>query len=351
MADQGNRDEDPVVLLGRAPNAAIAGLWASMLEAAGIACSVPGTYLADEWAATQRMTGNVGSDVYVQRSRLEEARAIIAEDPIKPGFAEQAESSVESEEDEPPPAPSPRFPTPADPSVSIPSRRAVVIDALAVCAVTIVPGYLLSLPTVTKGTFLQGERGAIGDALVNIVLAIPVIALVRWLIRKTGEPPANFGWKRFRVRDFASAASILIAAALASGLMGLVLALVEALGSPSPLSHSGRGAPITPPSGWLEAIVMVARLLIVGMAHECAFHGYLMVRLKNLLGSGTQAVLISSLLGTGLSVHDGLTRMLLGFVLGAVFGASYFVVKRLWPLVLARTAFLLLVMFLISTSY
>jgi hypothetical protein len=93
-------NDDTFVLLGRAPNFEMAGVWASLLEAVGILSLVPGTYLLDEWAATQRMTGNVGADVYVPRSRLEDARRAVEHGAPPPDFDEQA-LEAESPETEP----------------------------------------------------------------------------------------------------------------------------------------------------------------------------------------------------------------------------------------------------------
>jgi hypothetical protein len=75
---------DEAVFLERAPSPTVAGLWVSMLEAAGIMAYVPGTYLADDWAISQRVMGNLGADVFVPRSRLAEARSIIAKHPLEP---------------------------------------------------------------------------------------------------------------------------------------------------------------------------------------------------------------------------------------------------------------------------
>jgi hypothetical protein len=72
--------DDAFVLLGHAPSQAIAGLWASMLEEAGIVAYMPGAHLADGWASWQQTIGNIGSDVLVPRSRLEEARRVIQEE-------------------------------------------------------------------------------------------------------------------------------------------------------------------------------------------------------------------------------------------------------------------------------
>lgn len=68
-----------------------------MLEAAGIQAYVPGTYLTDEWAATQRITGNIGADVFVARSRLEEARDVIARS--KPGELESDDDEADAASD------------------------------------------------------------------------------------------------------------------------------------------------------------------------------------------------------------------------------------------------------------
>lgn len=61
-------------LVGRAPNPEIAGLWVSMLEAAGIAAFYPGRFL---WA--RRILGDKHVDVFVPKSRLADAQRLINE--------------------------------------------------------------------------------------------------------------------------------------------------------------------------------------------------------------------------------------------------------------------------------
>jgi hypothetical protein len=73
-------DED-FALLAQAPNISVAALWASMLEAAGFVAHVPGTHLIDEWATWQHISGGLAT-VFVPRTRLDEARAIIAKHPL-----------------------------------------------------------------------------------------------------------------------------------------------------------------------------------------------------------------------------------------------------------------------------
>ena len=74
--------DEEFALLAGAPNTSVAALWASMLEAAGIVAHVPGTHLMDEWATWQHMSGGLATEVFVPKSRLDEARAIIAKHPL-----------------------------------------------------------------------------------------------------------------------------------------------------------------------------------------------------------------------------------------------------------------------------
>lgn len=83
-------DDEEFVLLGRAPSPTMAGVWASLLEAAGILSLIPDTQLADDWAISQRIFRNIAAEVWVPRSRLEEARRVIEHDAPPPDFEQQA---------------------------------------------------------------------------------------------------------------------------------------------------------------------------------------------------------------------------------------------------------------------
>ena len=107
MAKQDDHGDDGPALLGRAPNAAIAGLWVSMLEAAGIPAHVPGAYLADDWAASQRVFGNIGADVFVPRDRIDEARRVIEKQTFAADDPESADDADVTTNDEPKQVPPP----------------------------------------------------------------------------------------------------------------------------------------------------------------------------------------------------------------------------------------------------
>jgi hypothetical protein len=69
--------DDQFVPLRKARNSAIAGLWVSVLEDAGIPTWQPAKFLTDEWAATQSVATGLGSEVCVPRSRLREAEEVL----------------------------------------------------------------------------------------------------------------------------------------------------------------------------------------------------------------------------------------------------------------------------------
>ena len=62
-----------------ADSTAEAQVVAALLRAAGIPLYMDGRLLQDEFAISQAVTGGVGRQIMVPESRLEEARAVIAE--------------------------------------------------------------------------------------------------------------------------------------------------------------------------------------------------------------------------------------------------------------------------------
>lgn len=78
MTNAPNPDEELVELI-KAPVPAIAEMLMSMLQANGIPAHVDGRLLQDEWAMAQKALGQAGVTVEVPASRLDEARAVLAE--------------------------------------------------------------------------------------------------------------------------------------------------------------------------------------------------------------------------------------------------------------------------------
>jgi len=75
----GSREPEEIVVLERAPSTVIAEMIVSALQSAGIPAYVKGKFLQDEWAVSQRVLGLSGVEIQVSRSRLEEAKELLAE--------------------------------------------------------------------------------------------------------------------------------------------------------------------------------------------------------------------------------------------------------------------------------
>jgi hypothetical protein len=74
-------DKDPEALdeVMTADSAGEAQVVAALLRAAGVPLYMDGRLLQDEFAISQAVTGGVGRQIMVPASRLEEARAVIAQ--------------------------------------------------------------------------------------------------------------------------------------------------------------------------------------------------------------------------------------------------------------------------------
>ena len=72
-------DANAPVALEQAPNEFIAELLVGILREAGIPAFTVGENLQDEFAASQRLIGAVGCTVYVPRTEVDRARAVLAE--------------------------------------------------------------------------------------------------------------------------------------------------------------------------------------------------------------------------------------------------------------------------------
>jgi membrane protease YdiL (CAAX protease family) len=335
-------DHGEFVLLGRAPNAAIAGLWKSMLEDAGIPAYVPGTNLSDEWAATQRMIGNVGADVFVPRSRLEQAREVV--DPEGVQEAEEEDDDA-SEDEEPSDADEPRAATleavPGPPSPS--SRRQVIVEVLVVCAVVILPSYLGSIYSlVTYGFPASTGSEASGDYLWDLARVIPLVVFILWVISRSGESPASFGWVRARpLRDLGLAVLLLVVTALVGFVIRSLQSEIPAIDGASEGERFVVGDQkdrSVAPAGAFGWIALVASTSAWALLEELSIRGYLMVRLEKLWASPLKAALTSSLVFAGYHVYQGLLPLIAHFATGLVLAGAFLICRSLWPLVIAHAA-------------
>jgi membrane protease YdiL (CAAX protease family) len=341
-----------MALLARAPNAAIAGLWVSMLEAAGIPAHVPGQYLTDEWAATQRIVGNVGADVFVPRERLEEARRVIERDAAAAASAEESagsgeadgglDESPESEHETRAVAGAPAAEDPGAATTPV-DRRAIWIEIAAVCGILVIPGWV----SIAGGLFERhlrpwGLSWSMSDAFVSLGYFIPEIVLVRWVMWRSGAPASEYGWVRLRpVRDLLLGVAVLLAFVLSSGLFAYLVMPDSDAPATSDADAFLRGVKegTEAPAGPAEWIVFVVFCLVIGLVEELSMRGYLATRLRHLAFSRSGAALVSSAVWSASHLYQGLMPCVLHLFQGLFLAWAFFALKRLWPLVIAHAGF------------
>jgi membrane protease YdiL (CAAX protease family) len=313
-----------------------------MLEAAGIQAYVPGKYLADEWGATQRLIGSVGADVFVARERVNDAREVIARtDEPSDVEAEQQEEDVEES------VPASRA-TVQTAEAAPPSRRALLFEILAISGVVVVPFYIGAISGLIERHFQPWESAwSLSDSIFNTLYALPLIVLLRWVMSTSGQPPANFGWVKFRLfSDPFLALCILVGLAFVAALGALLLGSVLHVVAPSgkiddfvtgTRLHGNKPDP-TGSRDWLDWVMLMVSYFAMAALEEVSIRGYLFVRLRTVLASPVKAALISSLAWAGYHVYQGLLPVGVHFLEGLALAGVFVVSKRLWPLILAHAA-------------
>jgi uncharacterized protein len=170
-------------------------------------------------------------------------------------------------------------------------------------------------------SFLAIRKGSLGftvTALATILRDLALVSLIGFFLWRNGEAFDRIGWtSRNGPRD-AIRGVVLFGFAfwVAAYLDQFLVALgFSAPSTPMPKFLTARG-----PAEFLLAFVLV---LVVAVAEEIIFRGYLILRLTNVTGSTTAAVVLSSLifaLGHGYEGTAGVVTV--GF-LGLVFAVVY----------------------------
>lgn len=192
------------------------------------------------------------------------------------------------------------------------SRKEQALE-LAVFLFLIVPSMFLSLFAVQ-----QGNLGFRLVATQTIFRDLALVSLVWFFLWHNGEPVWLIGWSGRRLgREI---------------LLGVVLFIPFAAGAAlleQALVRGGLSTPATPLPSFLrergpgDAVLAVVLVTVVAVAEETIFRGYLLLRLRSLLGSAPAALLLSSAIfavGHGYEGSAGLVTVgTMGLALGAVY--------------------------------
>jgi uncharacterized protein len=203
-----------------------------------------------------------------------------------------------------------------DPRVGLgsgrPLPRQVQLVEVVVFLFLVVPSLVLSLFVVSQGgvSFLLA-------ALATIFRDLALVGLILYFLWRNGEPFARIGWTPRR------AGREMLLGAVLFGPFYLGTALVE-----QELLKLGLTVPKTSlPSelraeGTLEFALAGILVVVVAVAEETVFRGYLLLRFRPFLGSAAAVVLSSVIFAVGHGYEGSAGLVTVGFM-GALFALIY----------------------------
>jgi membrane protease YdiL (CAAX protease family) len=169
---------------------------------------------------------------------------------------------------------------------------------------------------------LWGPRVFTDDMFQIGLNAVATLALLGWVIARSGWSWKVFGIRRFRALDLIGGIVLFSLWLVATRVW---FADVDQVSTPFASASEG----------W-HYLLLVGVQLLHGMGEELLYRGYLVKRLAYLLGRGWSAILVSASLFSTIHIYQGTTWAMFWLLVGAGFGVVFFVWKRLWPLAIAH---------------
>lgn len=164
-----------------------------------------------------------------------------------------------------------------------------------------------------------------------------VLAALLWILRQSGRSPASIGWRSDRLAvDVALGLYLTLVVFV---VLFLAIFLISLL-LPDLLGRIGRA------QSQIEAIFppMHPGLLIllsawVACFEEMLFRGFLLTRLRGLLGSWPAAILIGSVLFALPHLYQGVIAVCVILALGIVLGSTFVIRRSLAPVIVTHFLF------------
>jgi membrane protease YdiL (CAAX protease family) len=169
------------------------------------------------------------------------------------------------------------------------------------------------------------------DSLSRVVRSAGIIALIIFIISRSGESLGKFGLKPLRVlKDSALGFGIYLSARASHYFIWY--STVGALGRSAAYSllHSNPSQFATP-TGHYSISLAAAAALANGLAEEIVCRAYLITRFEQLFGSTLKALVISTLLFSSYHIYQGLGGFISVTMAGLVYGGFFCWTRRLWP--------------------
>jgi membrane protease YdiL (CAAX protease family) len=183
---------------------------------------------------------------------------------------------------------------------------------VAVFLFLIVPSLVLSLFAVP-----QGSVSFPLVAVATIFRDLSLVGLVLFFLWRNGETVAHIGWTARRAwKEVLLGVVLFVPFFFGAALLELGL---ERVG----LSVPKTSASFLEPQGTAEVALAVALVVVVALAEETIFRGYLLLRFEAVLGGPAAAVLLSSFIFSLGHGYEGSAGLVTVGVMGAVFAIVY----------------------------
>jgi membrane protease YdiL (CAAX protease family) len=220
------------------------------------------------------------------------------------------------------PVPVPVPEVPPAPTVPAPARskRSIAIETGAILLALVFPSMVLSFADLLHREGLEPiEEHSISceSLLLDAARETGLIALILYVIGRSGEPWSAFGLSRPRFADIARGLGVLAVVWLEGG---------------SWLPDRGD---LLPASNYLA---LVPAMMVGAFYEELLFRGYLIPRLERLLGSPWWSLLATSALFGTIHAYQGIFAIPDKFFWGIILGAFFLWLRRVWPLAIAHAA-------------
>jgi uncharacterized protein len=223
----------------------------------------------------------------------------------------------------------------ADPALAAdpqPPPRALIIEILVVLAVGVLPD--LTSAICWLGSDHAGRPSFGLDAVMLISRSISVVAVVLFIMWRSGEGWGHFGLRPPRLIDPLLAAGILGCAYLASWLLVLSIPgpLWLGLAELDPPAESLFGSP----SGSAQYLLLGLMSLANGSAEQLVISAYLFTRLQRVLNGTGKAIMVSAVVFASYHIYQGPLAALHIFIAGIVTVGAFAWLRRFWPVALAH---------------
>jgi membrane protease YdiL (CAAX protease family) len=214
------------------------------------------------------------------------------------------------------------------------SRRDLWFETTVVLLLGVIPHLFNAIATF----YIESETGVdfVYQSLYTIVRSSGIIALIFFIVARSGESPASFGLKRLRIfKDSAQGFGIFVLGMVVHYAIWYRVAGAFGTYTAHQLLHTDLSR-IAIPTGHNSISLLMVASFANGLAEELVCRAYLIPRFERLFNSTLKAWLLSSLLFGSYHIYQGVGGFISITAIGLLYGGIFCLTRRLWPIAIAH---------------